>query len=91
MIWDSLKVVSDREKSYADLERKYIEFQVGEKVFWKVSPLWKVLCFGRKGKLSSRFIGLYEIIERIGPIAYRLALSSELEKMYNVFLVLMLQ
>ncbi|KAA3473150.1 receptor-like protein kinase [Gossypium australe] len=50
----------------------------------------KIIRFGRKGKLSLRFIGLYEIIERIGPVAYRLALPSELEKIHNVFHVSML-
>ena len=45
----------------------------------------KVLRFGKKGKLSSRFIGPYEILERIGPVAYRLALPPELAKLHNVF------
>ena len=91
VIWDSLKIASDRQKSYADLKRKDIEFEIGDKVFLKVSPWKKVLWFGRKGKLSPRFIGLYEIIERIGPIAYRLLLPPELEKIHDVFHVLMLR
>ncbi|KAA3477006.1 DNA/RNA polymerase superfamily protein [Gossypium australe] len=73
-----------------DLKLKEIEFQVGDRVFLKVSPWKKVLRFGRKGKLISRFIGPYEIIERIRPVAYRLALPSELEKIHNVFHVSML-
>ena len=56
VIRDSLKAASDRQKSYTDLKRKEIEFQVGDKVFLKVSPWKKVLRFGRKGKLSPRFI-----------------------------------
>ncbi|KAA3465884.1 pol protein [Gossypium australe] len=79
-----------RQKSYADLKRKEIEFQVGDKVFLKVSPWKKVLRFGRKGKLSPRFIRPYKITERIGPVAYRLALPSELEKIHDVFHVSML-
>ncbi|KAA3461588.1 DNA/RNA polymerases superfamily protein [Gossypium australe] len=59
------------------------------KVFLKVSPWKKVLRFGRKGKLSPRFVGPYEITERIGPVAYRLALPSELEKIHDVFHVYM--
>ncbi|KAA3484336.1 DNA/RNA polymerase superfamily protein [Gossypium australe] len=47
--------------------------------------------FGRKGKLSSRFIGPYEIVERIGPIAYKLALPLELENIHNIFHILMLR
>lgn len=91
VIQDCLKVASDSQKSYTDLKKKDIEFQVGDKMFLKVLPWKKVLRFGRKGKLSSRFIGPYEIIERIEPVAYRLALSSELDKIYNVFHVLMLR
>ncbi|KAA3484122.1 reverse transcriptase [Gossypium australe] len=91
VIRDSLKAVSDRQKSYADLKRKDIEFQIGDKVFLKVSPCKKILRFGRKGKLSLRFIRLYEIIERVGPVAYRLSLLYELEKIHNVFHVSMLQ
>ncbi|KAA3470766.1 reverse transcriptase [Gossypium australe] len=81
---------SDRQKTYADLKRKDIEFEIGDKVFLKVSPWKKVLCFGRKSKLSHRFIGPYEIIERIGPVAYRLLLPPELEVIHNVFHVSML-
>ncbi|KAG8500109.1 hypothetical protein CXB51_003598 [Gossypium anomalum] len=91
VIRDSLKVASYRQKSYADLKRKEIEFQVGDNVFLKVSPWKKVLRFGRKGKLSPRFIGPYEIIERIGPVAYRLALPPELDRIHNVFQVSMLR
>ncbi|KAK5836299.1 hypothetical protein PVK06_012080 [Gossypium arboreum] len=68
-----------------------MEFQVGDKVFLKVSPWKKVLRFGRKGKLSPRFIGPYEIIEKVGPVAYRLALPPELEKIHDVFHVSMLR
>ncbi|KAA3461996.1 DNA/RNA polymerases superfamily protein [Gossypium australe] len=90
VIRDSLKATSDRQKSYADLKIKDIEFEIGDKVFLKVSPWKKVLRFRRTGKLSSRFAGPYEIIEHIGPVAYRLLLPSELEKIHNVFHVSML-
>ncbi|KAG8483030.1 hypothetical protein CXB51_021959 [Gossypium anomalum] len=91
LFWTELSETSDRQKSYADLKRRDIEYQVGDKVFLKVSPWKKVLRFGRKGKLSPRFIGPYEISERIGPIAYRLILPPELEKIHNVFHVSMLR
>ncbi|KAG8485768.1 hypothetical protein CXB51_019099 [Gossypium anomalum] len=91
VIRDCLKAASNRQKSYADLKRKEIEFQVGDKVFLKVSPWKKILRFGRKGKLSPRFIGPYKIIGRVGPVAYRLALPTELEKIHNVFHVSMLR
>ncbi|XP_012487843.1 uncharacterized protein LOC105801051 [Gossypium raimondii] len=62
-----------------------------EKVQIIRDSLKKVLRFGRKGKLSPRFIEPYEIVERIGPVAYRLALPMELEKIHNVFHVSMLR
>ena len=65
IIQQRLKATNDRQKSYANLKRKYIEFEVGDKVFLKVSPWKKILRFGRKGKMSSRFIGHYEILERV--------------------------
>ena len=64
---------------------------MGDKVFLKVSPWRKVLRFGKKGKLSPRFIGLYEVLERIGPVAYQLALPPELVNLHDVFHVSMLR
>ena len=84
-------MASDRQKSYANLKRRDIEYNVGDKVFLKVSPWRKILRFGQKGKLSLRFIGPYEILERIGHVAYRLALPLELAKLHDVFHVSMLQ
>ena len=91
IIQQRLKAASDRQKSYANLKRKDIEFEVGDKVFLKVSPWKRILRFGRKGKLSPRFIAPYEILERVEPIAYRLALPLELAKLHDVFHVSMLQ
>ena len=91
MIRERLKVVADAQKSYSNLKRKDIQYEIHEKVFLKVSPWKKVMRFGRKGKLSPRFIGLYEVIEKMGPVAYSLALPPELEKIHNVFHVSMLR
>ena len=73
------------------MRRKDIRYEIDEKVFLKVSPWNKVMKFGKKGKLSPRFIGPYEVIEKVGPVAYRLALPPELEKIHNVFHVSMLK
>ena len=73
------------------MKRTDIEFVVGDKVFLKISPWKGVIRFGKRGKLSPRFIGLYEVIERIGPVAYRLALPPSLEGVHNVFHVSMLR
>ena len=88
IIQQRLKVASDRQRSYANLKRKDIVYEVGDKLFLKVSPWKKILRFGRKGKLSPRFIGPYKILE---PVAYRLALPLELAKLHNVFYVSMLR
>ena len=64
---------------------------MGDKVFLKVSPWRKVLRFGKKGKLNPRFIGPYEVLERIGLVAYCLALPLELAKLHDVFHVSMLR
>ena len=91
MIREILKVATDRQKSYAGLKRKDIRYEIGEKVFFKVSPWKKVMRFGKKGKLSPRFIGLCEVIEKVGPVAYKLALPPDLEKIHDVFHVSMLR
>ena len=91
LIHERLKVARSRQKSYADVRRKDLQFQVGDKVFLKVSPIRGTLRFGQKGRLSRRFIGLYEILSRIGDVAYRLALLLELSGVHNVFHVSMLK
>ncbi|XP_019190789.1 PREDICTED: uncharacterized protein LOC109185264 [Ipomoea nil] len=80
-----MKAAQDRQKSYADRARRQVEFAVGDKVWLRVSPTWGVMRFGRKGNLSPCFIGPYEILERVGNLAYRLALPMELERVHNVF------
>ena len=91
MIRERLKVATNRQKSYANMRRKDIRYEIGEKVFLKVSPWKKVMKFGKKGKLSPRFIEPYEVIEKVGPMVYRLSLPLELEKNHNVFHVSMLR
>ena len=86
-----LKASVDRQKKYAQNRQQPLEFKVGDKVFLKVSPMEEVMRFGKKGKLSPRYVGLFEIIERIGEVAYRLALLPVLSKLHDVFHVLMLK
>ena len=80
-----------RHKSYADKRRRPLEFQRGDFVFLKVAPMKGVMRFGKKDKLSPRYIGPFEITERIGKVAYKLALPSELSTVHNVFHVSMLK
>lgn len=84
-IREKMRAAQDRQKAYADQNRRDSEYQVGEKVLLKVSPMKGVMRFGQKGKLSPKFIGPYDIIERIGRLAYRLDLPNNLGKVHNVF------
>ncbi|GJW96453.1 putative reverse transcriptase domain-containing protein [Tanacetum coccineum] len=84
-IKDRLKAARDRQKSYADKRRKPLEFSVGDYVLLKVSPWKGVVRFGKKGKLAPRFVGPFEIIEKVGPVAYRLDLPEELNGVHDTF------
>ncbi|GJU32300.1 putative reverse transcriptase domain-containing protein [Tanacetum coccineum] len=85
VIRDRLKAARDRQKSYADNRRKPLEFQVGDHVMLKVSPWKDVVRFGKKGKLAPRFVGPFEILKRIGPVAYRLRFPEELSSVHDTF------
>ncbi|GJY93221.1 putative nucleotidyltransferase, ribonuclease H [Tanacetum coccineum] len=81
---EKLKEARSRQKSYADKHRRDLEFQVGDRVFLKVSPFRGVKRFGIKGKLSPRFIGPFEILERIGEVSYPdMSLSEEPESILD--------
>ena len=73
IIRDKLNAAQDRHKSYADTRRKDLEFGVGDQVFLKLSPWKGVVRFGKRGKLRPRYIGPYEITQRVGAVAYQLA------------------
>ncbi|KAL0556280.1 hypothetical protein IC582_004792 [Cucumis melo] len=90
-IGSRMHTARSRQKSYADVRRKDLEFEVGDKVFLKVAPMRGVVRFERRGKLSPRFVGPFEILERIGPVAYRLALPPSLSTVHDVFHVSMLR
>jgi hypothetical protein len=84
-IRERLKASRDRQKSYADTRRKPLEFQVGDRVMLKVSPWKGMIRFGKRGKLNPRYIGPFEILARIGPVAYRLRLPQELSNVHPTF------
>ena len=85
MICDCLRAAQSRQKSYCDLKRKALELEIGEKVFLWVAPMKGVMRFGKNGKLSPRFVGPFEVLERVGEVAYRIALPSALSGIHNVF------
>nr|GEU95534.1 putative reverse transcriptase domain-containing protein [Tanacetum cinerariifolium] len=80
-----LQAVRDRQKSYADVRRKPLEFQVGDKVMLKVSPWKGVVCFGKRGKLNSRYIGLFKVLAKVGTVAYRHELPQQLSRVHSTF------
>ena len=80
-----------RQKSYADPKRRDVTFQAGEQVFLRVSPMKGIRRFGKKGKLSPRFIGPFQILEKVGQVAYWLALPLALSAVHDVFHISMLR
>ena len=91
MIRKRLLTAQSRQKSYADVRRRPLEFKVGDHVFLKVMPKRGVIRFRKRGKLLPRYIGPFEVLERVGAVAYRLALSPSLSTVHEVFHVSMLR
>ncbi|KAB2631036.1 S ribonuclease [Pyrus ussuriensis x Pyrus communis] len=91
VIKSNLKAAQDRQKSLADRNATDRTYEVGDWVFLKLSPWRGVVRFGKKGKLSPRYIGPYVVTERVGEVAYRLELPPELARVHNVFHVSMLR
>ena len=91
LIRQRLLTAQSLQKSYVDVRRRPLEFEVGDHVSLKVNPERGVVRFGKRGKLSPRFIEPFEILERIGTVAYRLALSPSMTGVHEVFHVSMLR
>ncbi|GJV52736.1 putative reverse transcriptase domain-containing protein [Tanacetum coccineum] len=80
-----LQDARDQQRSYANIRRKSLEFQVGDRVMLKVSPRKGVIRFGNRGKLNPRYIGPFKILKRVGPVAYKLEFPEELNNVYSTF------
>nr|GFA06172.1 reverse transcriptase domain-containing protein [Tanacetum cinerariifolium] len=80
-----MQAAHDRQKSYADLKRKPMEFHVGDKVMLKVSPWKGVVRFGKREKLDPRYVGPLKVLERVRDVAYKLDLLEELSRVHNTF------
>ena len=83
-------MAQSRQKSYAHVRRRPLEFEVGDHIFLKVMPKRGVVRFGKKGKLSPRFIRPFEILKRVGTVVYRLALPPSMSGVHEVFHISML-
>ena len=85
IIQSHLKAAQSHPKTYADKRRRPLQFEVGDYVYLKVSLMRGVHRFGVRGKLAPRYVGPYKILERCGPIAYRLQLPDILSAVHNIF------
>ena len=86
-----MKTAQSRQKSYTDRRRRPLEFELGEKVFLKISPTKGITRFRKRGKLNPRFIGPFKVLERVGKVAYRLSLPPSLSGVHDIFHVSMLR
>jgi hypothetical protein len=85
IIQANLKTAQSRQKSYADRRRKPLQFQIGDFVYLRVSPIKGVQRFGIKGKLAPRYVGPFEILKVCGPVAYKLLLPPQMAAIHDVF------
>ncbi|GKF39857.1 hypothetical protein Tco_0119918 [Tanacetum coccineum] len=81
-----IQAAQDRQKSYADLKRKPMEFEVGDRFMLKVLPWKGVARFGKRGKLNPRYVGPFKVLAKVGKVAsYRLELPQELSRVHHTF------
>ena len=86
-----MEAAQARQKSYADRRRRPLEFEVGDFVHLKVSPMKRVNRFGVKRKLAPKYVGPYQIIEKSGKVANRVQLPTEMRAIFPVFHVSLLK
>ncbi|GJS75989.1 putative reverse transcriptase domain-containing protein [Tanacetum coccineum] len=85
LIKQRIQAAQDRQKSYADLKQKPMEFEVGDRVMLKVSPWKGVVRFGKRGKLNPRYVGPFKVLAKVRRVAYRLELPQELSRVHHTF------
>jgi hypothetical protein len=81
----NILAAQSRQKSYTDKRHNLLEFEVGDHVYLRVSPMKGVRCFDIKGKLAPRYIALYPILDKDGPMSYQVELPAKLLEIHNVF------
>ena len=91
IIRDRIKAAQDRQKKYADVRRRPLEFNTEDQVYLKVASWQNMLRSGLRGKLTPRFIRPFKILQRVGPVAYKVDLPPQLAKVHDVFHVSLLR
>ena len=91
VIQDHLKIAQDQQKSYADANKRELDFQEGDWLFLKISPMKEVIRFWKMGKLNPRYMGPFGVLEKMGPVTYHLALTLKFTNVHDVFYVSMLK
>ncbi|GJT19925.1 putative reverse transcriptase domain-containing protein [Tanacetum coccineum] len=91
LIKQRIQAAQDQQKSYADLKRNQMEFEVGDRVMLKVSPWKGVVRFSKWGKLNPRYVGPFKVLVKVGKVAYRLKLPQELSRVHHTFHVSILK
>ena len=90
MIQSRLRTAYSRQQSYTDSKRRDVQFEEGDHVFLKISSMKGVQRFGKKGKLAPRYIGPFQILNRVGKVSYRLALPPQMSQVHPIFHVSLL-
>nr|GEY63537.1 putative reverse transcriptase domain-containing protein [Tanacetum cinerariifolium] len=85
LIKQRIQAAQDRQKSYADLKRKPMEFEVGDRVMLKVSPWKGVVRYSKRGKLNPRYVRTFKVLAKVGTVAYRLKLPQKLSRVHHTF------
>nr|GEU36561.1 reverse transcriptase domain-containing protein [Tanacetum cinerariifolium] len=85
LIKQRIQAAQDRQKSYADLKQKPMEFEVGDRVMLRVLPWKGVVRFGKRGKLNPRYVGPFKVLAKVEKVAYRLELPQELSRVHHTF------
>nr|GEU33729.1 putative reverse transcriptase domain-containing protein [Tanacetum cinerariifolium] len=85
LIKQRIQAAHNRQKSYADLKRKSMEFKVEDRVMLKVSPWKGVVRFGKRGKLNPKYVGPFKVLAKVGKVTYKLELPQELSRVNHTF------
>jgi hypothetical protein len=85
VVKEKLKAAQDRQRAYANQKKRHVAFKEGDHVMLRVSPWKGLIRFGKKGKLSPRFIGPFKVLKQVGEVAYELELPKELEGIHPTF------